>query len=530
VRAALYKRVSSFSQARDGYSLAFQEEIMRDYCKAHEWVITGVYEDGGRTGSNTDREGLQLLVSHARDRAFDVVLIFRVDRFSRDPLDLLFMVQQLNRYEIKLQSVTESIDTSDPAGELILTVLGGIGKFVRANIIQNAMLGKTKQAQQGRYTGGAVPFGYRVDRNGHLAADDSPFTDGGSPAELVAVIFRWYASGESLREIARRLTDRTEPARRWTATGLRQLLTNPVYLGDYVWGKTKQPMHGTVEKRDRTDWTVASEAHQPLIDRETWERVQGQLVFNRTKTGHKSASGDVLSGLLHCGTCGAMLTRRSPSKTTTYAYYTCGSRYNDSRRRAGTTCAFPFIRSNDLHAAVWSMIRKLATDPRVAEEAIGTADSVASRQRELATEIDHTAAALAALKRQEHQLLDLALGQYFHADVLAQKSADLRQRQAAAQHRLDALLANQRELNRSRPPWLKDIPAFQRYFAELYHNGTMSPEEERRIIHAAVSEAGILVFPDGRCRISVRVPANDPRVAELPMVDLSSVPRRSSPP
>ncbi|MGC8490057.1 MAG: recombinase family protein, partial [Clostridia bacterium] len=186
LRAALYKRVSSQAQVKEGYSLAFQEEIMRDYCARQGLSVVRVYEDGGRTGSNTERAGLQALVGDAKQRAFDVVLIFRVDRFSRDPLDLLYLVQELNRRSITLKSVTEAVDASDPAGELMLTILGAIGKFVRANILQNAILGKRKRAEAGRYTGGALPFGYAATAEGQLVPNDEPWGGGHTAAEIVS--------------------------------------------------------------------------------------------------------------------------------------------------------------------------------------------------------------------------------------------------------------------------------------------------------------------------------------------------------
>lgn len=520
MRAALYKRVSSSAQARDGYSLAFQEEIMRDYCTANHLTVTQVYEDGGRSGSTVEREGLKALVADARLRAFEVVLIFRVDRFSRDPVDLLFLVQQLNEHDIKLKSVTEAIDASDAAGELILTVLGAIGKFVRSNIIQNAMLGKAKQAEEGRFTGGAVPFGYRVDPTEHLVPDRQQFADGVSPAELVGTIFRWYSRGDSLREVVRRLNERTEPARRWNPTAVRQILMNPVYLGDYVWGKTHQTMHGKVTKRDAAEWTIARHAHEALVGQSVWEAVQGQLKSNRTSTTSAARGHDSLTGLLHCGICGSLLTRRTPGRSGGYIYFTCGSRYNTSRLRDGTPCAFPFIRGDDLREAVWSIIRGLATDPRVAATALETADTVAAQQQELQGERKRLETELVALKRQEARLLDLVVQGHFNDDVVAEKAASLRQHQRTMHERLDALVLHERQLARSRPAWLSDVAAFQRYFAALSHEKSLPAESEREIFLAAVSDQGITVFPDGRCTIALRVPSEDPTTSGGSMVHL----------
>lgn len=88
MRAALYIRVSSAGQVRDGYSLELQEEMLRSFCDREGMAIAQVYREGGQTGSNLDRERLRQPVTGAEAGLFDMVLIFRVDRFSRDPADL----------------------------------------------------------------------------------------------------------------------------------------------------------------------------------------------------------------------------------------------------------------------------------------------------------------------------------------------------------------------------------------------------------------------------------------------------------
>ena len=89
-RAALYIRVSTTEQAQEGYSIGAQKERLLAYCKAHDWLVADVYVDGGYSGSNLKRPGIQKLISETK--LFDVVLVYKLDRLSRSQRDTLFLI------------------------------------------------------------------------------------------------------------------------------------------------------------------------------------------------------------------------------------------------------------------------------------------------------------------------------------------------------------------------------------------------------------------------------------------------------
>lgn len=92
-RAALYIRVSTQEQAQEGYSVGEQKERLIAYCKAHDWVIADIYVDGGFTGSNINRPGMQKLI--AGTDKFDVVLVYKLDRPSRSRRDMLYLIEEV---------------------------------------------------------------------------------------------------------------------------------------------------------------------------------------------------------------------------------------------------------------------------------------------------------------------------------------------------------------------------------------------------------------------------------------------------
>lgn len=115
-RAALYIRVSTLEQAQEGYSVGEQKERLIAYCKAKDWIIADIYVDGGYTGSNLNRPGIQKLISET-DK-FDLVLVYKLDRLSRSQRDTLYLIEEVFRPKgVDFISMQESFDTSTPSGK-----------------------------------------------------------------------------------------------------------------------------------------------------------------------------------------------------------------------------------------------------------------------------------------------------------------------------------------------------------------------------------------------------------------------------
>ena len=117
-RAALYIRVSTLEQAQEGYSIGEQKERLVAYCKAKDWIIVDIYVDGGYTGSNLNRPGIQKLMSETNK--FDLVLVYKLDRLSRSQKDTLYLIEEIFKVNnIDFISMQESFDTSTPFGKAI---------------------------------------------------------------------------------------------------------------------------------------------------------------------------------------------------------------------------------------------------------------------------------------------------------------------------------------------------------------------------------------------------------------------------
>jgi len=135
---AIYVRVSTEDQAKEGYSLEVQREHLESLAKQEGFVVFKIYEDDGISGYSTDRRALKELLKDAKGRKFDLVLVYKIDRFSRNLKDLLNLVDELFSYGVSFKSATEPFDTTTSAGKLTFQQLGSFAEFERNRIAERA--------------------------------------------------------------------------------------------------------------------------------------------------------------------------------------------------------------------------------------------------------------------------------------------------------------------------------------------------------------------------------------------------------
>lgn len=225
-RAALYTRVSTSEQARDGYSLAAQEAVMREYCSRHDTAPIGLYTDEGISGKNiTQRPGLQALLTAAARGDFDTVLIWKLSRLTRSLLDLCMICEALDKHSVTLISVSESFETVSPGGRLMRNMLGVIAQFDREVISENVKLAMTERASLGKRTAPYI-LGYAQDGDTWRILPDE--------ASRVRDIYNWYLQHQSI-DAVKELCDENEYAgkkgARFTRNSIHRILTNPTYCG-----------------------------------------------------------------------------------------------------------------------------------------------------------------------------------------------------------------------------------------------------------------------------------------------------------
>ena len=344
-RAALYIRVSTLEQAQEGYSVGEQRERLIAYRKAQDWLIADIYVDGGYTGSNLNRPGIQKLMSETEK--FDVVLVYKLDRLSRSQRDTLYLIEEIFRpNKVDFVSMQESFDTSSPFGKAMIGLLAVFAQLEREQIKERTWMGRVARAKTGLHHGGGnIPIGYDYE-DGKLIVN--PYE-----AEQVRKIYEWYLSGSSLKAITDKLqdagyTNKYSSYNSWSS--VRNILENETYIGRLHFGDV-----------------VVDHAHEAIITEEQFNAAQILRGKRREQFGsHAFQSKHVLTGLLFCGHCGGRYYLRNTGK---YSYYACYSRTKQMKNMIkDPNCQNKIWRAQDLEPIIEEKILALLRNPKIAEE------------------------------------------------------------------------------------------------------------------------------------------------------------------
>lgn len=289
-RCAIYTRKSTAT----GLDLAFNTlESQREVCGAYiksqahrNWVeLPYHYDDGGFSGGSLERPALRRLISDIEAGRVDMVVVYKIDRLSRSLSDFVRLIDVLDRYGASFVSVTQTFDTSDSMGRLVLNILLTFAQFERELASDRTRDKKAALMRRGFFTGGTPPYGFRLEKGGRLAVDPDR-------AEVVQEIFRRFPT-VSAKQLAHDFKARGCTTRRFTTKAGKQkggwpifpsqvlkILSNPIYTGHIV---------------HRGDWIKAEV--EPLVTREQWDLVQE---VRRTRFPQKhDPVRNFLLGILH---------------------------------------------------------------------------------------------------------------------------------------------------------------------------------------------------------------------------------------
>lgn len=230
MRAAIYIRVSTEDQAREGYSLAAQEEMLRAYCESQGWTVSDIYSDDGYSGKNTSRPSYRRMMEE-RD-SWDCILVLKMDRIHRNSKNFMSMMEDLEVWKKTFTSSTESLDTSNALGRFVMDMIQRIGQLESEQIGERTYMGMREKAESAKgILGFRVPYGYDL-ADGMLYVNDEE-------ANMVRWMFNSYLEGLSLSELSYALNNRKDSQTRagnpWTVHNVRTILHNPVYVGLLRW-------------------------------------------------------------------------------------------------------------------------------------------------------------------------------------------------------------------------------------------------------------------------------------------------------
>jgi site-specific DNA recombinase len=285
MKAAIYTRVSTEEQAKEGYSIESQKDFIISFIKSQGWEFYEFYIDDGYSAKDLKRPAIQRLIEDAKAKKFDVVVFYKLDRLVRSVGDLDKLLKLFDKHNIGIRSVTEPFDTTTAMGRFLITLVAAIAQWERETISERVIINMTKKATLGERNGGKAPFGYNL-KDGKLVINEEE-------ARLVKEMFRMYINGKGIRSIALYLN---QFGVNKDIRTISRMLENPVYCGKLRWGKNSKM--NEIISDDVT--------HPPIVDIETFEKAQ-ILRKQRTQEGKKATSPYHFSGVLKCARCGSAL-------------------------------------------------------------------------------------------------------------------------------------------------------------------------------------------------------------------------------
>lgn len=375
-KVAIYCRVSTTEQAEEGYSIDEQNIKIREYCEREGHEIYNLYEDRGISGKNiTNRPGIKQLLQDATENKFDLVIVWKLNRISRKLLDILNIVELLNKHNIAFRSLTENFETETPSGKLQLNIMGAIGEFERETIAENVKMGLLARAKEGRWNGGVV-LGYDLVElnNEGKKRKNTVLKINEKEANTVRRIFELYSQGHGYKAVVNRVNKEGHKTKRngeFAVSTVKEILQNPVYIG-----KIRYNVRQDWSKKRRNNINpnpiLSDGIHEPIIDVETWNKVQ-VILKERSKKHNKVYDCEFpLTGILKCHVCGAGMTinrstaKRKDGTRRINEYYSCGNWKN----KGTAVCNSNSIRVEVADEYVLNKIMELINDESILRKVI----------------------------------------------------------------------------------------------------------------------------------------------------------------
>jgi DNA invertase Pin-like site-specific DNA recombinase len=412
-------RVSSREQEREGFSLEVQEEALRRYADQKCGEIVRFFRIAETASKSDERKTFRELIAYAKKNAaaLDGLLFYKVDRAARNLFDYVELERLESEYQVPFISVSQPTD-SNPAGRMMRRTLANMASFYTEQQSIDVREGLARRVQEGWFVGKS-PYGYRnVRKNGRGIVEVDPVT-----GPNIRRVFQLFAYNHlTLDSLAERLeTDGVvfrPTMKRFPRSTLHRILRDKTYIGELEF---------------RGNWYPGK--HEPLVDRDTWQRVQVLLGSHVYQSHEMTYAGERVT----CGHCGHPITGERKTKQTKsgerqYIYYRCTYYNAEGHPRVRVTEAeidrqvltvFDRMRIDDDEIREWFRAVLVSQTKDAQRESLAQR---AELQRQMSLTIG-----------QQDRLLEMRLVDEVDADLFVKKQAELRDRLGNLKLQLDAL-------------------------------------------------------------------------------------------
>ena len=352
MKAVIYARYSSDNQREE--SIEGQLRDCMQYAEYNDIQVVGTYIDRAMSAKTDNRPNFQQMIKDSAKRLFDVIIVWKLDRFARNRFDSAYYKNILKKNGVRVISAKESI-SEGAEGIILESVLEGYAEYYSVELAEKVNRGMTDNALKAMSNGGITPLGYYLDDEQHLQIDERK-------APFVREIFQRYADGEMIKTIIDDMNARgvgiTVRMKKKAGkkaydkllgyNNVRRMLSNRKYIGEY-----------------RFKDIVIEDAIPAIIDKDLFEKVQKRIAVNtRAPAIHKAEDEYLLTTHLFCGKCKAMMIGDSGKgkKGTVYHYYKC---VNTKKRH---TCDKKAIGKEKIENAVIKAVMDKIMDDKLMEQ------------------------------------------------------------------------------------------------------------------------------------------------------------------
>lgn len=409
-RAIGYSRVSTEDQEREGTSLQTQSEAILRY--AHDNTYELVYQfNEAYTGLSLDRPKLNELRELVRSRSVDVIIVYALDRLSRDPSHGVILQDELEKYHVKLEAVSEDVETSE-LGKLISYIRGFASKVEAEKIKERTARGRKARAQQGWIFTGGFSHIYGYDYKPRTKKQSGYRVINENEAEIVRKVFDWCVIDRlSTSAIVMKLRELNVPAKKggvWRRSAVYNILTNPAFTGHtYAFTTANHKAFGA----DKSTWVELPGITPRIVSDELYEAAQERLQINKANSMRNTKREYLLRGRIRCSECGHTYLGRTsrPTKHNPYtdSRYTCGGK--SKVRCPGVDCHNSSWKVDKIESLVWSKLEQIIRQPATIIDELKKQENDVTHLNNYERELQNVEKQLSALDREQQRLVQLAL-------------------------------------------------------------------------------------------------------------------------
>lgn len=307
--AAVYIRVSTEDQAREGFSLGEQKEKLLQLCAFKGYKVFKVYEDAGISAKDMEhRPAFQEMLRDMKDGKINYIVAYKLDRVTRSVRDLEELISQLEKYNCYLVCDRDDVNTSTANGRFFVRMLTVLSQLEIEIVSERTKFG-LNGAIKSSHLPGPAPLGYKKDGNKKTIVDETT-------KPVIERIFKLYLEGKSFQQISNIFNkEKLLNPKKWKDTTIQKIIDNKIYMGDYE-------QYKRIAKKENKEPVIYMNVVEQIISRAMWEECQTQKLANqRTYTRTRTY---LFFQKLVCPKCGRIMKcKGSGGKKKKYIYYNC---------------------------------------------------------------------------------------------------------------------------------------------------------------------------------------------------------------